>query len=610
MYNINVNVAVVEWQTRETQNLMIFDRVGSSPTCDTIFNNLEYKSLLVIFFKFKMPFHFTFCYNKYSMMEVILAMVALSFILLFNGLYFYFKFHKALLVFQQGAYSNTRMINYIKGHYKYCSGINELCLLIPMLLVFINPNNSFLALILMFFFSYYNLRFYNLNAKRYDTKLKLNITQRVKRLIFTFVLLIVIIFGICIGILHYVGLNFLQLNFYVFLYSTLVIVTYLIFWLVILANTINIPCEKMVKNHYKTLARKKLLSMNNLEVIGITGSFGKTSTKNIVGSILQSQQPTLITPSSFNTPMGLCMTVDKDLSPFHRYFIAEMGAYRKGEIKELVDLVRPKYGIVTSVGHQHLETFKTIDNVCNTKMELIEGLPADGLGIINYDNEYIKNYKIKNNVAIKTYSLKDPSADIYATNIIYNEAGTSFDVHLDDQIYHFTTTLLGQYNIENILAAILLADHLGYSIDVIQNAVAKLKPVKNRLELKHISNDTIIIDDAFNANELGIKEAIRILGTYDKWHRILITPGLIDLGNKSQEIHQDLGKYLTKYCDTVYIVGNENQEDILAGIKKTNFELDNVKCVDNFMQAYNQAMSYSGKKVILIANDLPDKFNN
>ena len=542
--------------------------------------------------------------------EIILAMVIVSMVLVLNVLYLYFKTNKALLVFQQGAYSAKRMFTYMKENYKYSYGINELCLLIPPIILLFKPSYVALSLFIMFFFGYYNLRFYNLNAKRYDQKLKLKITSRVKRLLITLSLLVILIFGSVIFALYSYGYDFLSLNFYLYLYITFVLVIYLVFILVILANTINAPIEIMVRNHYKKLAKNKLANILNLEVIGITGSFGKTSTKNIVGSILAKKRPTLISPASYNTPMGLTMTIDKELSNLYCYFVAEMGAYKPGEIRELVNLVKPKYGIVTSVGHQHLETFKSIENVTKTKMELIEGLPTNGLGIINYDNEYIRNYQIKNDVKVLTYSLQDDSCDIYGFDIKYQEQGMEFKFKLHNLIYSCSTKLLGRHNVENIMAAILLADHFEYSIDDITSAIKRLVPVKNRLELKRVNNKTIMIDDAFNANEVGIKESIYILGQYQGKKRILITPGLIDLGSISKKIHHDLGMYLTKYVDQVMIVGDYNYQDIIDGIKQTDFDLKRVKKYDNFLEAYRDAISIDEDKVILVANDLPDKFNN
>ncbi len=542
-------------------------------------------------------------------MILLLAIIILSMILVLKGLYLYFKTSKALLVFQQGGYSNIRMNNYIKKHYKYCYGINELGWLVAPIIMFINPQFAALALLVMFFFSYYNLYFYNFNQRRYTQKLGLNVTKRIKRLIVSISLIIIFIFTISILILYYFGYNFLTLEFYLYLDIIFTLIIYFIFYIVMLANFINKPIEKMVQNHYLQLAQNKLQANHKLAVIGITGSFGKTSTKNILGTILGQKYPTLITPNSYNTPMGLCICINNQLNNLYRYFIAEMGAYYQGDIKELVDFVKPKYGIVTGIGNQHLETFKSIQTTLQTKMELIEGLDPQGLGIINQDDPYISKYQIKNNVLIKRYSLKDPQSDIYAYDLKYLASGMMFKIKFNNQEYEIKTRLLGKHNVANILPCILLAHHLGYDMPSIIKAISKINSVEHRLALKQVNHNTLMIDDAFNANEQGIKESIKILGNYSQY-RILITPGLIDLGTESEKVHQALGSYLTNYVDEVLIVSKENYDALLQGIKATNFDLKQVKYYDNFIDAYNYALSKNIDKVILVANDLPDKFNN
>ena len=544
------------------------------------------------------------------MINIIIIMMMATIITTIMIIYNFTKTSKALLVFQQSAYTYKRYITYIKKNYKYTFGVNEILLSSGLIIIILNPEYILIGFIILLFFAYYNLRFYNLNSTRYSKKIPLNITNRLKRLVITYILINTIVIIVIILILLSLKITPYVMFFWYSLFIMLIILTYLIFPIIMLANLINTPMEKKIKNKFKKIAKIKLESYSKLITIGITGSYGKTSIKNIVGTILNEFEPTLITPESYNTPMGLTITIDKYLNKFHKYFIAEMGAYKKGEIKELVKLVHPKVGIVSAVGNQHLETFKTMNNILNTKLELIEGLPSDGLGILNLDNKYIREYKVKNNVDVQYYSLEDREADIFAFNIVYLENGMSFDVELNSIIYNIETKLLGKYNVENILAGILVAKYCGFEIEKIIKSVSKIQPVKNRLELKKISSDTIIIDDAFNANELGINEGIKILGNYKEYCRILITPGLIDLGTDSKKVHNELGKNLAKHCDVLYIVGKENREDIVHGIQQTDFNSNNVKKCDNFLEAYNEAILMSGKKVILIANDLPDKFNN
>ncbi len=518
---------------------------------------------------------------------------------LFMGLYFYLKSHKALHILQQSGYDNKRLWRYMKSHYKFVYGINEL---LPLIAILIMTRYFLFGLVLNAVFLYYNTRFFNIANTRYVAKLGLNVTDRVKRLIasFSVVTLIAVIALFAV----------LRIDNLVELYLIMTIVTYIVYVLLMIANQINQPIEAQVRQKFQNMAKAKLAKHQELFVIGITGSYGKTSIKNIVGNVLGEIEPTLITPESYNTPNGLTITVNNFLNPFHKNFVAEMGAYYEGEIKELVDLVSPKIGIVSSVGPQHLETFKTMETIQKTKLELIEGLPTDGLGILNYDNKYIREYEIKNSVEVKYYSLENEEADLYGYDVRYLDGMMAFKIKLDGEVYEVETKLLGIHSVQNIMASILVAQYKGIEISKAIAAIKKLKPVKNRLEYKYVNSKLSIIDDAFNSNPEGIREAIKILGNYENKKRILITPGLIDLGSKTEEIHNDLGAYLTDYVDEVYIVGKLNREAIIKGINSTDFDTENVYECDNFIDAYEIATNQDLEKVVLIANDLPDKFND
>lgn len=505
--------------------------------------------------------------------------------------YYKLKSSKAFLNLQQSAYDNSRFFKFIKGHYKATFSVNELFILI--FFIFLDGADFLLMMVLASYFMYYNLRFLNIANSRFISKLKLNITMRVRRQIVVFTIINII--------------SLILLVIYTNLLVASVLLTYLIYPILFITNTILIPIEKYIKLKFKKQAVNKLESFSNLFVIGVTGSYGKTSIKNMVGGLLSEYERTLITPESYNTPMGLTITINKYLEFYHQNFIAEMGAYYSGEIKELADMVSPKVGIVSSVGPQHLETFKTIENICKTKMELIEALPSDGLGILNYDNEYIRNYKVKNNVKCVYYSLENPHVDLYASHIKFEDGMMTFDVTYLNQQYPVKSKLLGRHNVENILAAILVAINKGYDIEDICRKVYRLQPVKNRLEYKYINEQLSILDDAFNSNVDGIKEAINILHSFEHKRRIIITPGLIDLGPLTESFHNELGILMADKCDDIFVVGKLNRDAILKNINKE--KLDHVYVVDDFITAYNQAINLGGEKVVLIANDLPDKFN-
>lgn len=528
---------------------------------------------------------------------LISTMIFLNVLLM--GLYFYLKSHKAIHVLQQSGYDNKRLWRYMKSHYKFVYGINEL---LPLIGILIMSHNLLVGLLLNAVFLYYNTRLFNVANTRYIAKLGLNVTDRVKRLITSFTIISIIMLGL-------LSLT-ITINNILEFYLNLAIMTYVIYLILMLANAINQPIEAKVRQKYQNMARTKLAKHRDLFVIGITGSYGKTSIKNIVGNVLGEIEPTLITPESYNTPNGLTITVNNFLNPFHKNFVAEMGAYYEGEIRELAELVNPKIGIVSSVGPQHLETFKTMETIQKTKLELIESLPEDGLGILNYDNEYIRNYQIQNNVSVKYYSLENQNADLYGYDVKYLDGMMNFKVKMNDEVYEIETKLLGIHSVQNIMAAILVAEYKNIDMKTVITAIKKLRPVKNRLEYKYVNSKLSIIDDAFNSNPEGIREAIKILGNYENKKRILITPGLIDLGSKTEEIHNELGAYLTQYVDEVYIVGKLNREAIIKGIKTTDFDQNNVYECDNFIDAYDVATNQDVEKVVLIANDLPDKFND
>lgn len=515
-------------------------------------------------------------------------------LLLFLGLYFYYKTKYALQAYQQSSYNFKRYIKYIKENYKYTLGVNEL-LLVLIIVIFYNVSFSmpFLTLFkyfLLIFFTYYNLKFFNISRSRYTQKLPLKITSRVKRLLFTLVALILIVFIILLNVLNSIIL-------------AIVIFTYFINFLILLAGFVNKPIEKFIYNNFKTKAKNKINSFSNLTVIGITGSYGKTSIKNIVFDILKSEKITLKTPSSFNTPMGVSITVDQELNKMYENFIVEMGAYYKGEIKELCDMSSPKIGIVSSIGKQHLETFKTIETIQSTKMELIESLPKDGLGVLNYDNKYIRDYKIKNNVKMKWYSLENENVDLYAYDVKYLEDGMEFKIKFEGNVYNVKTLLLGKYNIYNILAGILVADFEGISMDNIVSNILTIDPIPNRLEFKRINSNLTIIDDSFNGNVDGMIEGINILKHY-KNKKILITPGIIDGGNENDLLNEKVSENILG-IDSAIIIGKYNRDALTKNIHPHV----TVKCYDNFIDGYNEAIKDDVSKTILIANDLPDKYN-
>ena len=376
----------------------------------------------------------------------------------------------------------------------------------------------------------------------------------------------------------------------------------------LLANLVNTPIEKAINRHYYNDAKRIIESHKGLTIIGVTGSFGKTSTKNYLAGILAEKYNVLVTPGNFNTLLGVIRTIREQLRPYHQVFIVEMGAKQNNDIKEICDLVHPTIGIVTAVGEMHLETFKSVENIQDTKFELINSLPADGLGVINFDSEYIRSYKgIKSNCRIIRYSTEG-NGDYKASDIVYGAGGVSFTLNGGEQ---YSSRLLGAGNLLNILAAIAVADYLGVPASKQRNAIARLQPVEHRLSMK-VANGITVLDDAYNSNPQGAKMGLEVLKNFKVGEgnkRIVITPGFVEMGTRQAEANKELGRTIATSCDYAIIVNAVNRDAIKSGIDEMGMPADKYFLADSLNHAHARlAQILRAGDVVLYENDLPDNF--
>ncbi len=378
----------------------------------------------------------------------------------------------------------------------------------------------------------------------------------------------------------------------------------------IAANTLLKPVEARINQKYYDDAKRIINGMPDLKIIGVTGSYGKTSTKHYLNRILSEKYDVLMTPGSFNTTMGVIRTIREYLKPYNEVFICEMGAKQPGDIKEICDLVHPSVGIVTAVGEQHLESFKTIENVQRTKFELVDALPADGLAIVNDDFPFVANRDVENVECIRyAVSAKD-AAQYTAEDITYSPGGTSFTVvtPTGEQLA-FSTHLVGECNVSNLLAAIIVALRMNVPIEKIRYAVANIEQVEHRLNMKRTPGGVTIIDDAFNSNPTGSKMALDVLKMMTGGRRIIVTPGMIELGDRQEELNRKFGESIAVSADIAIIVGTYNRDAIVEGIENVDNGIAKVHKVDSFNEAQRllATMLKSGD-TILYENDLPDTF--
>ena len=316
----------------------------------------------------------------------------------------------------------------------------------------------------------------------------------------------------------------------------------------------------------------------------------------------------LMTPGNFNTTLGVVRTIREQLQPFHQVFIVEMGAKQKGDIAEICALVHPRIGIVTAVGDMHLETFGTRDVVRKTKFELLEALPSDGLAVINEESEGIMGCgDVPAKCEVVRYGIDAPNADVRASGISYSRSGMEFD--LSD--IHLSTRLLGDCNVLNIAAAVIVARRLGVSAVQCALAVSKLQPVEHRLSISRKGSLTVL-DDAYNSNPEGAAMALSVLGAMDLpagAHRIVVTPGFVELGERQREECIRLGWRAAAHCDLLVIVNKYNREAILEGARQGGMDENNIICADTLAQAVALMQPFATPgSVVLYENDLPDTF--
>ncbi|MBI2414652.1 UDP-N-acetylmuramoyl-tripeptide--D-alanyl-D-alanine ligase [candidate division WWE3 bacterium] len=365
------------------------------------------------------------------------------------------------------------------------------------------------------------------------------------------------------------------------------------------------PYEFVNRRHTKNQTNIKLKTFSKLKVIGITGSYGKTSVKEFLYTILKQEYNVLKTPESYNTLFGISKVVDLELDGSYDFFICEMGAYKIGEINELCEMVNPTYAILTGINEQHLERFGSIENTTKAKFELINSLPENGFGLVNIDNKIIlNNYK---KYAKKLIEYGHNSSFNTVTNCITTLEGTKFDLMLNGVTYQCSTHLIGNSNLTNLVAAATMAYNLGTPINQILHGISLLRSVPHRLELKVLQVQGItLIDDAYNSNPTGFHEALETLKLFTNHTKVLVTPGIVELGQSSEKIHHDIGEKADYICDFIFLVGNNDRTKALANGVKNKEKIIMLKGISELWLEITKLKLTN--PVVLIENDLPDNY--
>lgn len=517
--------------------------------------------------------------------------------------YTYWKIKKHLHILQLNSYINSRYFTWLKRRIFQVFYYKDLAPLIALIGTFFQVQLITLVLFILIYFRIFLAR------NKLPEKKPLVFTARAKRLFSINFVLVALLYIILFTLWWRYGDIWLTIILIILVFYNFFIPVFLM-----LINLLILPLEHSIQNWYFQDARRYIRTLPNLKIIGITGSFGKTTSKYILTEILKQKFSALMTPGSYNTTMGVTKVIRSDLKPIHNVFVVEISAKKPGDIKELCDLVQPQYGLITAIGEQHLETFKTLENIISTKNELINSLPEYGTAFFNLDdaNSFELAKAAKCCVIGYCINARNLEPDYYIINLKIDGHGSSFTVvrARDNSQAEFQTKLLGLHNIYNILGAIAIASEIGMELHEMLYPVRQLAAIPHRLELKHVGADIIFIDDAFNSNPVGSKMALDVLKQISGKRKIIVTPGMIELGIKEDAYNTSFGEYIAQVCDYVILVGGKQTKALKCGMLAKDYKESSLFIASDFTDAkkHLEQILRAGD-VVLFENDLPDNYS-
>ncbi|MEN8236011.1 MAG: UDP-N-acetylmuramoyl-tripeptide--D-alanyl-D-alanine ligase [Pseudomonadota bacterium] len=503
---------------------------------------------------------------------------------------------KRLLTFlrflQQQDYNNARFLKWVVSHSLLDRKLSFV-LIVILLSAFVL---SELAVLLLVIFAFAFFAWYERDARFYGKK-PLLLTHRAQR-----ILSVAVALCLMVALLPLLLVTpFWSLLIWILFAQVIPII-------LTLANLLLAPFETWTQRKYWNLAQQRLQELDPF-VIGVTGSFGKTSVKHILGHILSTTSSALITPGSVNTPMGISRVIREKLNAAHKYFVVEMGAYRQGSIAKICRLVAPKMGLITAVGEAHLERFKSLETTANTKLELADSVISSGgemvmaTSVARFQSYQRRRLPQKSITLCETDGLKEINQTAKGIQVTVAEAKEGQQWVLQAPIY-------GKHQGANIALAFVAARALGIDAQSIQTALKSLPQIRHRLEVKPQPNGTCIIDDAFNANPDGFVAGLGVLNLLHKkpGRRILVTPGIVELGAQHAAVHADLGTKVADCVDIAIVVMASRIPSFVQAIRAARSNIQLIE-VESFAQARAWlANNTKSPDVILLENDLPDLF--
>jgi UDP-N-acetylmuramoyl-tripeptide--D-alanyl-D-alanine ligase len=516
----------------------------------------------------------------------------------------WFRLRRYLHIFQQEEYDGPRFLNWLFSASAFDKRLSAALLLITIF-AWIGDNAWPVTALILFAVALAGTIMREPNPEK-AAKKKLVITNRAQRILYVAFCLTGLL-ALAIFVTRTTGLMPTEWA----LIGFIVFVQVLPFSLV-LANILLSPVEKGIQDGFRTAAENRLRAVGP-KVVGITGSFGKTSVKHILGHILQMTTNTLYTPGSVNTVMGISRIINERLQDNCRYFLVEMGAYGIGSIKRLCHFTPPDRGILTSIGAAHYERFKDLDTVARAKFELAEAVRERNGRMIVHESALEQPYArtfVDNDRSHFLIVGESEQADVRVTDVAQKDDGLHVGIVTGEQTYQLFAPLYGLHHAHNMALAFAFAIDIGQKPERVIQAMRSTPQITHRLERKQHASGAIYLDDAYNSNPQGFSNALSLLDQLgqSRGRRILVTPGMAELGEKHDEAHAEIGRLAARKTDVTLLVKPERIPSFVRAFTAAGTDSELLK-FDQFSEAQawlNQNLA--SDDVVLIENDLPDLY--
>ncbi|MBT1247162.1 MULTISPECIES: UDP-N-acetylmuramoyl-tripeptide--D-alanyl-D-alanine ligase [unclassified Thermosipho (in: thermotogales)] len=451
--------------------------------------------------------------------------------------------------------------------------------------------NLYIAIALLVISIYVDLRYFVLVKK----KKPLVFTKRLRRLLYVSY----VIFGFCLlWAIHSSSLLSESILFFISLFNS---------FYYFLINALMLPIEHLINEYYYKDAKRKVKHLKP-QIIAVTGSYGKTSTKYFLTHLISEHYKTLMTPESYNTTMGITKVIREKLDKSHEIFVVELAENDNYGYDKLLDLLHPDISILTSIGIQHLEEFHSMENIIKNFKNYLTDKRIGKKIVVNLDDENIEKLIKDIDAEVITCGIKNEKAQYKVKDLRLEKDGSQFILKTpNNQEFEIKTNVYGRENIINLLLSIVSAFELKVPVEEIIERAKNIAKPKHRLEI--VRDDTItVIDDTFNSNPKGFKMALEYLSLFNDRRKILVTPGFVELGEREDDEHYKLGKLISKYVDVVFLVDKKRTKKILKGLNDAGFkgEIFVVNSLDEVIEKFKTFLKQGD--VILFENDLPDNY--